>query len=313
MPNFPRVLRPQQRFDATLAGELANVLAAAIEVLQNWDLRVAATGRLRRAEAHLRAVALRGEIGNEPSNLIRTARAARLAVDFYHIATALNDVRDDSIARELVVALGGTLEADSKDTSAYEIQSQYWVGVVLAQSGLRPTVPSGSGQLPDFAVTVNDLSLGVEVKRPRSVKAAKPVLSKAADQLSAFGRPGMIVIDLSAALGANSLIVPEDGMAPAKQVLQQRLNRVGDSLRDYVYTYDRSPKFKRILSMLVFARYWVWSSVDPLVSDVGIIFTSIIFPKACSGILIEYAKRLEGMVLNGIEEITGNPVKTRRV
>jgi hypothetical protein len=303
MPDFPRVLRPDTPFSPFVAGELAAVLSEAIAVLRNWRLSVRAEGRLLRAEAQLRKVAVQGIAEDNPSELVSTARAAALAVDFYHIATALTDTREDPIARELAVALGGTLETESSDTSAYEIQSQFWVGMLLAQSGLRPAMPTGSGRLPDFLVTLNDLSCGVEVKRPRAARAARRRIGDAAKQLREFGKPGIIALDLSAALGANSLILPSPGIS-ARRTIQGRLYRAADYLGTYIHRYERSAKYNHTIALLSFARFWVWSSLNPPSADAGIVFTITRFPKAYSGILGSYASRLQEMLLRGIERVT---------
>jgi hypothetical protein len=308
MRNFPRVLRPSTGFTPYVAGDLAAVLSSAIDVLQDWHLPVRTEGRLRRAEEHLRTVAARGAIGNDPTDLIRTATSAALAVDFYHIATTLNETRDEPIAQELAVALGGTMEGDSKDTSAYEIQSQYWVGVLLAQSALRPAIPVSSGRKPDFIVTVNDLSCGVEVKRPQSVKAAARVLGDAADQLREFGTAGIVALDLSAAVGTNALILPQPGIV-ARDVVRHRLYNIGEQLGDYIHRYNRSDKYNKILALIAFARFWVWTSLDPPISDAGILFTITIFPRAYSGLLTRYGVQLQTMLLRGVEQVTGNPIE----
>jgi hypothetical protein len=265
---------------------------------------------LQRAVRHLRTIAERGTLGDDPADLMRTARAAALAVDFYHIATTLRQTRDDPIATELGLALGGTLEGDSQDTSAHEHQSQYWVGVLLAQSGLRPAVPTDAGTRPDFVVQLNDLGCGVEVKRPRGMKAARRLLKDAADQLRAFGGPGIIALDLSAAIGTASLVLPQ-AEAAARDVIRDRLFRAADQLDNYIHRYERSDKFNRVIALVTFARFWVWASLDPPISDAGIVFTVTIFPKAYSGILLSYGERLQEMLLRGIEKLTGNPVEYR--
>jgi hypothetical protein len=307
MRNFPRIIRPSTDFTPFLAGELAAVLAESILVLQDWRLPVRTEGRLRAAEKQLRAVAARASLGDDPVDLARTARSAAIAADFYQIAISLSDTREDPIAKELSVALGGNLAADSKDTSAYEIQSQFWVGVLLAQSGLRPAMPIGSGRLPDFVVKLNALSCGVEVKRPRSANATKRVLGDAAEQLNEFGAPGIIAVDLSAVLKVNSLILPRAGVS-ARETISTRLYAATDDLGKYIHRYERSAKFQHTIAMLSFARYWVWSSLNPPISDAQMIFTITIFPKAYSGLLVADANRLQNMLLNGIESVTGNPV-----
>jgi hypothetical protein len=312
VPEFPRVKRPFSRFTPSVAADLASVLTSAIVVLESWRLPVRVHGRLRRAEQCLREVADQGRIPDDPLGLRRVASAARLAVDFYHIATSLSPTPVDSMAAELAKAIGGSLNGDSKDTSAYEYQSQFWVGMLLAQSLLRPAVvPSREGPQPDFIVNVDGLPLALEVKRPSAVKTVKRVLGAAADQLRVQREPGIIVLDLSAALAVDALVLPQRGVN-ARDVITERHKQLSIHLNAFVERYERSEKFNRVLALVTFARFWVWESATPPTSDIGHVFTLHVYPDACSGLLVRQSTRLQEKLQRGIRSVTDGRVRTSR-
>jgi hypothetical protein len=160
---------PVERLLPDACAVIARALAKAIAVFEHWVIPVADTGRLLEAQRWLEEVAKRGHYGESDEELRRTGRAVALAVDFYHISTAPGDERDDSLAKEIARSLGGTLEGKTRDSTPYDFQSQFWVGTLLAQSGLRPKVLGGKreGVRPDFLIEAATLECAVEVKRPK--------------------------------------------------------------------------------------------------------------------------------------------------
>ena len=307
MGEYKTEILPFTHLTPEACSALAAALRDAIAVFESWNLPVR-LGRLRHAERHLRQVAEQGSFGTTHAELIQTAKAAFLASDFYLISTALNKERDDPIAKELAVALRGNLDGNSKNASPYEIQAQYWVGMLLAQSGLRPAVPLIEGRKPDFVISVGSMSCGVEVKRPHSFKSVGRLLSDAAKQLRDYKLPGVIALDLSECIVSDELIIP-NGTIPASDVVRQRLYPAANKLMNYVDSYARSDKFSRIIALVVFARYWVWKSLDPPEPDSSIFFSIPAFPKACSNLVVDQIKRLQGLLLSGVHKVTGNPVK----
>lgn len=307
MGEYKTAILPFIHLTPEACSALAAALRDAIAVLESWNLRVGFS-RLRAAEQHLRQVAKQGSFGESDAQLIQTAKAAAIASDFYLISTALNKDRDDPIAEELEVAIKGNLEGSNKNASPYEIQAQYWVGMLLAQSKLRPKVPPVNGRRPDFVISLGTLDCGVEVKRPRSTQGIIRCLGDAANQLKDYGLPGVIALDLSACIVSDDLIIPS-GMVSARERIRQLLYPIADRLIDYVDSYTRSDKFSRIIALMILARFWVWKSSDPPEPDLGVLFSIPAFPKACSGLIEDETKRLQVMLLRGVQKVSGNPVE----
>jgi hypothetical protein len=107
---------PVERLSPDACAVIARALAKAIAVFEQWAIPVPDTGRLLEARRWLEDVAKRGHYGESDEELLRTGRAVTLAVDFYHISTTLGDERDDSLAKEIALSLGGTLEGKTRDS-----------------------------------------------------------------------------------------------------------------------------------------------------------------------------------------------------
>ena len=287
---------------------LAAALRDVIGLLESWDIRVPASGRLCVAEQHLRRVAQAGSYGISEAELIRTAKAIHLAIDFYLISTSLNKDRDDPIATDIVRALRGTLDGNIKNLSPYDIQSQFWAGTLLAQSRLHPAfIPPSKEPTPDFVVSVWTLDFAVEVKRPHSLEGAKECLSRAADQLHAFGKPGVVFLDLSACVFTDDLIIPKPDLS-AREIVHQRLSALEAGLVSFIESYPRPEKFRSVVDLVSFARFFVWKTLDPPEEDAGCVFTMNPFASAYKININGYITRFQEMLLNGTAKVTGNPV-----
>lgn len=316
MPTFPRVKRPFRQVTsenaAELAADLAGVLATAIEVLEGWSIPVRLEGRLRRAVRHLRGVAKSGVLPTAATELRRYASASDLAVRFFHIVQALGPTRADELVPELMQALGGTLDGDTHDRTAYEYAAQYSAGVLLAQSLLRPGIPVRTSTSPDFIIDLDGLPIAVEVKHPSNPKAAKGLLSDAATQLRTQREPGVILMDLSAAVGVSSLVLPRLRIKTREEI-GRRHAELTDELSGIVRHYTRSDKYARVLSLLTSTHFWVWDSVTPPKSDIGLFFSAVPFEGACGGLLSQQTERLGRRIVRGVHRISDGPVQARYV
>lgn len=287
---------------------LAAALRDVIGLLGSWGIPIPPSGRLRAAEKHLRLVAQADFYGSSEAELTRTAKAIHLAIDFYLISTSLNKDRDDPIAADLVRALPGTIDGDIRNLSPYDIQSQFWAGTLLAQSGLRPAfIPPSNEPTPDFVVSVWSLDFAVEVKRPHSVEGAKECLSRAADQLHTFGKPGVVFLDLSACVFTDDLIIPKPHLS-AREIVHQRLSALEAGLVSFIESYPRPEKFRGVVELVSFARFFVWKTLDPPEEDAGSVFTMNPFPDAYKINIYGYITRFQEMLLKGTARVTGNPV-----
>ena len=292
---------------------LAAAIDDAIETLGKWDLPTGINTRLLKAKRRLLKVAARGSYGATPDELYETANAILVAHDFYVISRTLRGDRANPIAEELKVALGGPLcEIETKNKNPFDIQSQFWFGTVLAYSGLHPTVPDSKETRPDFLISLGTLVCGVELKRPKSRGAASRALSSAASQLHKYGKPGVIVLDLAQCIRADDLILHRGSSPSARQLAEERFYPLVDELIEGVNDYSRSDKFKRIVVLAMYARFFNWTPDGKKDSDMGFFFKSTVMPEACVGLVVDESHRIQELIARGFERISGNPVSIKR-
>jgi hypothetical protein len=298
---------PIERLSPDACAVIARALAKAIATFAQWDIPIPDTGRLIKAQRWLEKVAERGHYGESDEELLRTGRAVALAVDFYHISTTLGDERDDYLAKEIALSLGGTLEGKTKDSTPYDFQSQFWVGTLLAQSGLRPKVLGGKreGVRPDFLIEAATLECAVEVKRPKNLQSARRAVESAVGQLHGFGLPGVVVVDLSGCLNANDLVLPPPNLS-AREQIRATLEPVHSSLLGQITRNTRSVKYSRIILLLTFARFWSWERLPEPHPDAGLHFFADVLPDACAGLVQRQSRRIQESLLKGIKQLTGN-------
>lgn len=311
MSKYPIALIPFTRLSPPACVALAAAIDDALEVFGKWQLPTGMNTRLLKARSRLQKVANQGSYGATPDELYETAKAIVLANDFYLISRTLKEDRADPIAEELNVALGGTLsEIETKKKNAFDIQSQFWFGTVLAYSGLHPAVPDIKKRRPDFVISVGSLSCGVEIKRPKSQVSALRALSSAASQLHEYGLPGVIVLDLSQCVNADGLILHKD-IVSARRTVQHRFYPLVNELTKAASSYSHSDKFNRIMLLKMYARFFNWTPGKKEDADMGYFFKSIPFPKACSGLVTDQCERIQSLMSRGFERI-GNHLSLKR-
>jgi hypothetical protein len=246
--------------------------------------------------------------------LHRTARAIFVANDFYAITRSLSSERQDPIARELTPIFEGLLEESPTSRRGYEIQTQFWLGALLAHSRLHPAVPTGTGRLPDFLVTVRGVRLAVEVKCPQSASGVRRALDEAERQIRASGIPGFIAMDLSDALRTFDLSTTARG---PRETVRARFDAEARRLINYIRLRQRpsaSPadsrsSFNRVAGLLVYARFCGWTDPAGTSLDFGFFLKGQTFPKAAAGFYEPFAEQLLDQIPAGIRQMTGNPMR----
>ncbi|HEX8691085.1 MAG TPA: hypothetical protein VF746_01485 [Longimicrobium sp.] len=309
MGRYEIALLPFAQLSPQACEALAVALEEAQEVLISWNLRQTENGRIARAIRQLHTVAMNGSFGSTKAQLYETARAIFLANDLYVITRTLPSERDDPIAQELAAILGGSLTEDTHDRRAYEMQSQFWFGTLLAQSELHPTLLAGVGRRPDFIVTVDNVRLAVEVKRPTSISAAEYAVRKAHRQIRELGIPGIVALDLSDAIGLRQLDTERaraSGAVRPHDLARQPFNEAAEQVRHYIDS-NRPNRFERLLGLIFYARYCVWHAPESSDLDFGLFLNGHIFENVAGGIYDHFAIRMLGRLVPGIENLTGNP------
>jgi hypothetical protein len=312
MGKYPIAVLPFTHLSPPACSALAAAVDDALDIFCRWQLPVGMSTRLLKAKSRLLKVANQNSYGETSDELYETAKAILLANEFYLISRTLKEDRAEPIAQELEIALGGTLsETKSKNKNAFDIQSQFWFGTVLAYSGLHPAVPDSKKRRPDFIINVGSLSCGVEIKRPQSGESAWRAISSAASQLRAYGLPGVIAVDLSQCVGADELILHRGAVA-ARQIVRHRFYPLVNQLTHAVRNYSRSDKFDRILLLKTYVRFFNWTPGEKEDADMGFFFRSTVFPTACSGLVTDQSERIQNLIVRGFERISGNPLFLKR-
>ncbi len=298
------------RLSPSACGALAVAIDDTIAVFDGWGLPRSA--RLLQAKQLLLRVNATQSYGTTAQQLKETANAIIVANDFYLISRTLKSRRADPIILELKESLGGKLyENKGNKQTPFDIQSQFWFGTVLAHSALHPAVIDSKDTRPDFCISIGTLSCAVEVKRPHSGKAAWRNISTAASQLRTFGKPGAIVLDLSACVGVDGLIV-HGGPRTTRQTVERRFYRLADQLNARVEKYPHSDKFQRIMMIVTYARFFNWVVDGESDVDMGFFFKTSTQPDAWASLISDYSRRLEEAIVRGFQRISGNPLSIRR-
>ena len=293
---------------------VAETAEAAMEVFAAWHIPLPKQERLRQAIGLLRKVAAAGSWGASQADLAQVAAALSVGGDFILIAQCLRGDPVVAISEEIHTALGSGLAAVSR-VGGYDVQSQYWFGMLLARAGLRPRVPRAGERRPDFIVAADTIDFGIEHKRPQSARSAPDALDTAAGQLRDYGAkhrtPGVIVMNLSDALGVQHLAgTPLRTPSVERQLVSKLFQAQADSLDRRAQTYRRSNKYDRIVGLICYARALLW--VEQPVGLVPI-FTAwvvtYIMERGCYGLVQDSVRRLFRSLKSTIEEFGDGPVR----
>jgi hypothetical protein len=307
---YALALLPHKDLTPAACNALAVALDEARETLRSWNIRLPETGRLEMAARQLRRIADQNHYGASIEELHLSAQAIFLANDFYTITRTLRADRLEPIARELIRALAGTLQQDSLDRRAYEMQSQFWFGTLLAYSELHPMVPDTSGKRPDFVITIEEVRLAVEVKRPSTFATAHVLVDSADEQIRGYGRPGIVVVDLSEAIGTELLLDRESssqGRTRVSDAVRPVFTKYADELKTYIRR--RQPTdYSSIVGLIVYTRFCVWEDPTANRLDFGFLLNGQVLPLACGGLMEHFAERTMDRLAPGVKRLTGNPL-----
>ena len=319
---YPLAILGHSQLTPAACGALAVAIEDSIGRVEAWGLNVRSQVRLRRAIAQLKRAAARDSYGATPDERRRTAQAIYLANDIYVITRALPRERDPSLIEEFRRILAGTLETDTGDRRAYQTQSQFWFGALLAHSNLHPALLTYEGTRPDYLVTVLDqVRMTVEVKRPGSIGAAENLIEEGAHQIDAARLPGFLVLDasdlvaaeLAAPGGANNDgdLALNDGTTYFSTV-RPVLYTLADQLFEYVERYVAvrpGDATCRVIGLIMYSRHSVLSDTDPATHDFGFLIRGQQLSTTTARLYRDAADRMFQLLEHGIEKITGHPLR----
>lgn len=263
------------------------------------------------AAKHLLVAAERGSYGATVEELRLSMHALNVCADCFHILSSLPEGDPGrAMASEVPRIFEGPVLPALTGIRSLDLLAQYWFGVVLLHAGLRPGVPpapAAGRKHVDFRVSIDTLDCGVEVKRPLNEGSAARAMDKAARQLRDFGRPGVIVLDLSGVINAERYITGAiHAPVPLGDIAAPGFRRCAEKLAAYPETVRGSTRFNRVIAMIAFARITGWQASRPEVPQGRVLVYSSRFGAACGGLLLDQADRLCDAIKRGFHEISGH-------
>jgi hypothetical protein len=302
---------PFSEFSPAACAVAAERGEAAIRTLETWGLSRKLDARLRQAVGVLHEVAKRSSYGSTEHELRATVEALSLVIDFFQISNCLGDPSSESVAHELALAIDGSLVGTSSRRQSREYQAQYWFGMLLTHAGFNARVPPVSTQSrhPDFVISLNGLDCAVEVKRPESFRSARDAMDRSAGQLRAYGKPGIIAMDLTDCLGGDMLMTGAlQSQVPIDQLVRPHFTGRSEALGRRPKTYNQSDKYKRIISAVIFARLIGWRAADMSEPESSVLLDIYDYPAACEGLLPGYAAAFRRRIFAAAEATLGHAV-----
>lgn len=313
MPRFADLAPQFLTLSPAACGALVAAIEDAIEVFGAWNIRVHPSSRAMEARRQLTLVAREESFGTTETQLVRTARSILLANDFYTITRSLPQEPKAPLSEDLPRMLGGSLLEDTQDTRPYETQSQFWVGALLAHSGLQPKALSGSGRRPDYSIDIEGSRLTVEVKRPQSADSVIRSLDTACEQVENYGIGGILAVDLSAALGLRNLPTVTDSQPDGPrphEAAREPFDRLAEVVREHVRR-SRPRSFRRTAGLIILARYCTWHSPAKADLDFGFFLSALVCEGALAGLYEHFMERVIFRLPIGVKRISGNPMVPR--
>jgi hypothetical protein len=302
-------LRPHISLTPEACGEVLRALQRGMEVFQRWGVVLPRGSWLGEAITRLEHVSESGSIGQTDDDLRYTSAAVAWAVDLYHISTCLGGEPSRLVAVELGKITHGRLLARGGASVAKSYLSQFWVGALLAQSKLKPSILAyevAGRAKPDYLIECGRVKFAVEVKRPGNRDAVTRNVHLAGDQIRQFDRPGIIVIDATDCTSVDPWGVTRQG-STVRATVALELDVIHNRLARLIETYSRSNKFHQVVMLLTFARYWPWVIADRTNRDAGLAFRATAFRYRWSNQITPLTRVIQERLLRGVEQLTGNP------
>lgn len=304
-------LQPHRDLTPAACRSIVQALEKAEASFRRWGVRIPPQAALQQAKRWLSELGARDTWDLSVGDLKKTSEAAALAVDLYHISTALGVDSHPLVGAEL----GQTVRGKPASTgSVQDFIAQFWVGTLLAQSGLKPRIEAferADEARPDFLAEWGTMDFVVEVKCPKNRQSARRSVSTAADQLRGKPQPAVIAIDATYALDIDPTFVSHEGNDRVRDQFRAAHSNLHDTLVRHVEGYRHSDKFSRVAVLFSFARFWSWHIKSSPERDAGIVFISTAFPGACHGLVTRHADGFQRSLPKGIQQLTGNPPRLK--
>lgn len=258
----------QKRATPARCAVLARRLARIANALEKGGVRVARVGRLRAGATVLARVAARRSFPTSKGDRRALANAIRDSHEFLAIRVLLGATGFAGMASDVQKAMKGTLDRTEPSRSAYQFQSQLWVGSVFHAAGLTPAVPQKTTtKSPDYIIDVEGTQYGVEVKRPTKAANITKAVDEAYEQLRDYDIAGGVAIDVSDCLD-DALVFAHDAdrTRPPYEALDAAFSALYHQVSDYLIdsaTRRPSPVTSRLFFAIVYLHGWRWFRKRP--------------------------------------------------
>ncbi|WP_420125977.1 hypothetical protein [Longimicrobium sp.] len=301
-------LQPHRDLTPAACRSIVQALGKAESSFRSWGVRIPPQAALRQAKRWLSELGTRDTLLDlNAADLKKTSEAVALAVDLYHISTTLGNDPHPLVGAELGQTVRG---APPSNGSVQDFIAQFWIGTLLAQSGLKPRIEAFDRMdetRPDFLAEWGTMDFVVEVKCPKSRESAKRAVSTAANQLRGKPQPAVIAVDATYAFGIDPTFISREGNDRVRDQFRAAHTALHNALVKHVEGYRRSDKFSRVAVLFSFVRFWSWHIESSAERDAGIILISTAFPTACHGLVSRHADGFQRSLPKGIQQLTGNP------
>jgi hypothetical protein len=239
-----------------IAAEAVAEIDRSLSTLRAWGVRIPENSRLDRARQILQIAAETGVLVPMHRGDDLGLRSLELAFDYAAIADTLPPVPVAALRRELRDSLIGEIEPPEAARGPLQLQSQAIVRAAFVRGGVNPTHPTHSPRRgvssPDLLLYDGTQRYAIEAKRPQEARNIIARFDEACGQLSSYGLPGGVLVDVTDCLRK----VP-------RAVLGNEVERVAWSLYNQVFVDEQGhkPGCDHIIVAGAFARV-AWSCSD---------------------------------------------------
>jgi hypothetical protein len=153
--------------------------------------------------------------------------------------------------------------------------------------------------VPDYVVPIGTFEVSLEVKRPASSAGLLPAIEEASGQIKDFPASfGAIVLDITDVLGTQFLHdhTPEQ----VEQLFTGQFRDEVKTAREYLLGRKEDPGFSRVALLMLYALVMYWPPEEAAAPLAMFQAYPEVFHHVASGLVLEPAKRLRKVLVEGL-------------